>query len=223
MTTPSSRECDPVPDSTPSVYSCETYYSSAQPSLMPSSWYLLKLDIDRSLKTFDTHFDTSCFNEMEDQLLDCPLESFAALCYQTAVARQSPNDPDWHVIVKPSYRIDWQEDEDTLDSHESLRFASVDASVKLDSPCFPTFSHAIKTKRDLSYGVSFPFLNRDPGDLSYDISLPFNHDPAATMVVPNPHESIHYYPQVSKKLSRRNTLTNVLRRIKSFPKLATSC
>jgi len=175
---------------------------------MPSSWYLLKLDIDRSLKTFDTHFDTSCFNEMEDQLLDRPLESFAALCYQTAVARQSPNDPDWRVIVKPSNRIDWQEDEDTLDSHESLRFASVDASVKLDSPCFPTFSHTIKFKRDLSYGVSFPFLD---------------HDPAATMVVPNPHESIHYYPQVSKKLSRGNTLTNALRRIKSFPKLATSC
>lgn len=104
---------DELPDSPASIYSCSTYYSSNSPSTLPSPWS----EIDRSLKTFNTRFDMTCFDEMEDQLIESPLESFSALCYQSAVARQTPEDrdPDWCVFIKTSNRMNWQDDEDTLD------------------------------------------------------------------------------------------------------------
>lgn len=110
---------DELPASPASEYSCSTYYSSNPPSSLPSS-----SEIDRSLKTFDTRFDMTCFDELDDQLIDSPVESFAALCYQSAVTKRTVDDPDWCVFVKTPNRMHWQEDEDTLDSpgdvHSSL-------------------------------------------------------------------------------------------------------
>jgi len=197
-----------IRDSAASIYSCTTYYSSAPPSFVPSTWWLLKSDIDRSLKMFQTEFESSCFDEMEDQLLENPLESFAAMCYHEAVAKTFISEPDHSAFIKPPNPVKWQEDEDTLDSDDSdsfVKFASVDPSEKLDNTLIQTSPTTDKSTRDISFTVTFPFLL---------------HDPASSTVVPNPHDSIHYYPTPPKKShARRNTLTNVLHRIKSFPTL----
>jgi len=209
MKTHSSAEpqSNAIQDSAASIYSCSTSYSSAPPSFIPSSWYILKSDIDRSLKTFHTEFDTSCFDQMEDQLLDCPLESFAAMCYQDAIEQPFINQPDRSALIEPSSRVNWQEDEDTLDSDDSnssVKFASMDQPAKIDDPFIQTLPTPGVSKRDISFTVTFPFLL---------------HDPATTMGVSNPHESIHYYPTVLKKThARRNTLSNTLHRIRSLPK-----
>lgn len=65
-----------------------------------------------------------------------------------------------------------------------------------------------------------PFTTRMPKrEPSIDLSFKFLlHDPNPTTVVPNPHESIHFYPTRPKKLSKKDTLTKVLRRMSSFPK-----
>ena len=55
---------------------------------------------------FDTKIDVSCFEDLEDQLLVCPRESFAELCYSDAVDTNPANDPDWCVFVKTPRRMD---------------------------------------------------------------------------------------------------------------------
>jgi len=81
----------------------------------------LKYDIDRSLKKFDTNFDISCLDEMEDELVNRPQESFAALCYQDAVARISYYGQDLSVSSKAPDPINWDHSDDvSTDSGSSL-------------------------------------------------------------------------------------------------------
>jgi hypothetical protein len=58
----------------------------------------------------------SCFDEMDDELIDSPQDSFAAMCYQSAVTRRTADDPDWCVFIRTPNRCNWQGDEDTLES-----------------------------------------------------------------------------------------------------------
>ena len=67
---------------------------------------------------FDTEIDVSCFEDLEDQLLSCPYETFADLCYSDAVDTNPANDPDWCVFVNTPRRIDWDRRENPS-THEA--------------------------------------------------------------------------------------------------------
>lgn len=82
----------------------------------------LKSDIDRSLVTFDTKIDASCFEDLEDQLLICPNETFADLCYSDAVDTDPANDPDWCVFVNTPRRINWDRYENSTREPDSDEF-----------------------------------------------------------------------------------------------------
>lgn len=215
MTTPMST---PKPSfsrsSAASTRSCSTYYSSAEEpevSVLPySSWSHLKCDLDRSLKTFDTKFDISCLDEVEDELVKCPLDSFAALCYQAAVARTSYHDPGLTLLVDTPDCIDWEEDDGySSDSSDSLKFASSFSEQSVsDSLTMPTIPfRRFKSSREISIDVSFPYI-------LYDARM--------TTVVSKPHESVHHFPVGAKKQPRQNTLTKMLSRIKFIPKCISS-
>ena len=82
----------------------------------------LQSDIDRSLRIFDTKFDVSCFEDLEDQLLICPRESFADLCYSDAVDTNPANDPDWCVFVNTPRRMNWERNDNATHEPETDEF-----------------------------------------------------------------------------------------------------
>ena len=71
---------------------------------------------------FDTKIDVSCFEDLEDQLLTCPKETFAELCYSDAVDTDPANDPDWCVFVNTPRRIDWSRSENSTREPDSDEF-----------------------------------------------------------------------------------------------------
>jgi hypothetical protein len=81
-------------------------------------------------------------------------------------------------------------------------FSQPTLSDSLTMPTIPFRNY--KSSREISIDVSFPYILHDAR--------------ATTVVVPKPHESVHYFPVVAKKQPRTNTLTKMLRGIKSIPK-----
>jgi len=74
------------------------------------------------LSIFDTKIDISCLEDLEDQLLICPRESFADLCYSDAVDTNPANDPDWCVFINTPRRINWDRNENAVNEPEADEF-----------------------------------------------------------------------------------------------------
>ena len=104
------------------MYSSPRTSTSTSSSTTRSSWLSLQSDIDRSLRIFDTKIDVSCFEDLEDQLLISPRESFAELCYSDAVDTNPANDPDWCIFVKTPRRMNWDRNENAIHEPKTDEF-----------------------------------------------------------------------------------------------------
>lgn len=72
--------------------------------------------------TFDTKIDVSCFEDLEDQLLTCPYETFADLCYLDAIDTNPANDPEWCVFVNTPRRMNRDRNETSSREPDSDEF-----------------------------------------------------------------------------------------------------
>ena len=71
---------------------------------------------------FDTKIDVSCFEDLEDQLITCPNETFADLCYSDAVDTDPANDPDWCIFVNTPRRLNWDRNDNAVREPDSDEF-----------------------------------------------------------------------------------------------------
>lgn len=166
-----------------------------------------KSDIDRSLMTFDTKIDVSCFEDLEEQLLTCPNETFADLCYSDAIDTNPANDPDWCIFVKTPRRIDWDRKNSSASEPKTDEFGflnrplSIDPYAKPDSPAVDSFVSSGCTTECNDFGYAFPFL--------YD-------DSQSAMTIPDPYDSIHYSPTPIVRVKRTNRWDRTVTRLTSF-------
>lgn len=194
-------------DSCPPLSVHSSPRTSTSSSTSPSSWQSLKSDIDRSLITFDTKIDISCFEDLEEQLLTCPNETFADLCYSDAVDTNPANDPDWCIFVKTPRRIDWERNVDAAREPESDEFGflrrplNIDPYAKPDSPAVDSFMSTGRTSESNDFGYAFPFLYGD--------------SPSA-MTIPDPYDTIHYSPTPIVRVKQATRWDRTVTRLTSF-------
>ena len=173
--------------------------------------------------TFDTKIDISCFEDLEEQLLTCPNETFADLCYSDAVDANPANDPDWCIFVNTPRRIDWDRNGNSARDPDSdefgflVRFLSplfsgscvlmnpkrrplnIDPYAKPDSPAVDSFTSSSSESND--FGYAFPFLYGD--------------SPSA-MTIPDPYDSIHYSPTPIRRVKQETRWDRTVTRLTSF-------
>jgi len=205
-------------DSCPSlsVYSSprtSTSSSTNSTSTNSSSWLSLQSDIDRSLSVFDTKIDVSCFEDLEDQLLISPRESFADLCYSDAVDTNPANDPDWCAFVKTPRRMTWDRNENTVPEPEPEpetdqfsflnRPLSIDPCANPDIPAIDSFTSSSCTSEFNDFGYTYPF---------YD-------DSSSAMTIPDPHATTHYSPYPLTQTKQPNRWDRTVTRLTSFARL----
>ncbi|KAF9645388.1 hypothetical protein BDM02DRAFT_3189749 [Thelephora ganbajun] len=194
-------------DSCPPLSAHSSSKTSTSSSTVPSSWLSLKSDIDRSLRIFDTKIDISCFEDLEDQLLICPRESFADLCYSDAVDTNPANDPDWCVFVNTPRRMNQNRNDNAVHESEADEFGfldrplSIDPYAKPDSPAIDSFTSSSCTSEFNDFGYAFPFL--------------YDNSPSA-MTILGPYDSIHYSPIPITRLKQPNRWDRTVTRLTSF-------
>jgi hypothetical protein len=92
--------------------------------------------IDRT--TLETHFDASCFDEIDDDLLLNPWDSFADICWVAAVddslaASKSPTPTSLRVQTSMVY----DRDDDAFSDHTSDETVTVESDEELLTPIHP--------------------------------------------------------------------------------------
>jgi len=191
-------------DSSPSTNSSSSTDSS---STNPSSWLSLQSDIDRSLRVFDTKIDVSCFEDLEDQLLVSPRESFADLCYSDAVDTNPANDPDWCIFVNTPRRMNWDRTDNSVHESETDEFGflnrslNIDPYAKPDGPGIDSFTTSSCTSEYTDCGYAFPFLYGDS---------------MSAMTIPDPNYTIHYSPSPVARQKQPNRWDRTVTRLTSF-------
>jgi len=184
--------------------------STNSSSTNSSSWLSLQSDIDRSLRIFDTKIDVSCFEDLEDQLLASPRESFADLCYSDAVDTNPANDPDWCVFVNTPRRMNWDRNSNVTYKPETDKFSflnrplSIDPYAKPDSPSVDGFTSSSSTSESGDFGYAFPFLYGDS---------------MSAMTIPDPHATIHYSPSPPTRAKQQNRWDRTVTRLTSLARL----
>jgi len=192
-----SDSCPPL-----SVYSSPR--TSTSSSTTRSSWLDLQSDIDRSLRIFDTKIDVSCFEDLEDQLLISPRESFAEMCYSDAVDTNPANDPDWCIFVKTPRRMNWDRNDNAANEPKTDEFGfldgplNIDPYAKPDSPAVDSFMSSSGTSECDDFGYAFPFLYGDS---------------SSAMTIPDPNNSIHYSPSPATRTKRPNRWDRTITRL----------
>jgi len=196
-------------DSCPPLSVNSSPRTSTSSSTNPSSctWLSLKSDIDRSLRIFATKIDVSCFEDLEDQLLARPYETFADLCYSDAVDTNPANDPDWCIFVNTPRRIDRDRNKNSTREPDSDEFGflhrplNIDPYAKPDSPAVDSFVASSCTSESNDSGYAFPFLYGD--------------SPSA-MTIPDPYDSIHYSPKPITRVKQPTRWDRTVTRFASF-------
>jgi len=196
-----SDSCPPL-----SVYSSAR--TSTSSSTNSSSWLSLQSDIDRSLSIFDTKIDISCFEDLEDQLLICPRESFADLCYSDAIDTNSANDPDWSIFVTPPRRMNWDRSDNAVNEPEADQFGFLDRPLDIDpyaEPDSPTTDSL----------MSSSCTSSEFNDLGYTSPFLYGDSPSA-VTIPDPYGPVHYSPTPATHGKRSNRWDRTITRLTSL-------
>lgn len=199
--------------------------ASTSSSTTPS-WLSLQSDIDRLLSTFDTKIDVSCFEDLEDQLLVCPRETFADLCYSDAVDTSPINDSDWCVFVNTPRRVNWDHKDIAASEPENdefgflvrhLRLLSSGSCALMSSQDRPLCidPHAKPDSSAIDSFTSSSSCTSESDDLEYPFPFFYGDSPSA-MAMPDPYTSIHYSPSPIGQVKQPTRWNRTITRLTSF-------
>ncbi|KDQ50889.1 hypothetical protein JAAARDRAFT_73974 [Jaapia argillacea MUCL 33604] len=186
--------------------------------------------IERTLT--DARLDTPGVNEVDNQLLLAPLESFAAMCWADAVDdEQSPTTSEFHSIAIRS------EDGRAGSDEQQIGDDQEDGDEPLEGMTFADVTCELKSVWEEDHDQDTLFTNSSESTRHAPSTIEINHkrqsievktrngrrvsfillDPQAPTTSLDPKGSIHFSPtKPKKKPSLRKMALNGLRRLASF-------
>jgi len=179
--------------------------------------------IDRT--SLSTDFDHSCLDSLDDRLLLSPTESFADVCWDTAVY----DEPDRDVTPTPPH-IDTTGLYTAVRRRHSQDDSEEDSLLSDDDPSTPIFEKEAVDSDDLHYAETYPnYLSNLPIDTfvetihdDYDEKKSFMVlDPTIvidpTFSMSNPYDTVNYFPYPIRPTNRGNLPTRFITFCAKFP------